>query len=137
MFKTVRGGGRRYLQINNTYPTNSMRQIHPEKLTRPQPLEKVHAFYRTRRFVTDSQALTACSCHKSDQSGPFPPSHFLKIHFNIIPPCTPKPSNWSNSLRSSHQNHVYTSHLSHTCYMHSHLILPDLITTQISVEYRS
>jgi len=98
-----------------------MKQIHPKKLTCPQLLEKVHAFYGTRRFVTDSQALTACPYPKSHQPSPCPPSHFLNTHFNIIPPCRPKSSKRSNSLRSPHQNPVYTSHLSHTRYMHSHL----------------
>ena len=54
-------------------------------------------------------------------------SHFLKIHFNIILPSIPWYSNWSLSLRSSHQNYVFTSPLSHTRYMptQSHYYLFD------------
>ena len=46
-----------------------------------------------------------------------PTSRFLKIDFNIILPPTPGSSKWSLSLRFPHQNPVYTSPLSLTCYM--------------------
>ena len=54
---------------------------------------------------------------EQDRSNPFPPSHFSKIHFNIILPSTPGPSKWCPSLRFTHKNTVYTSLLPHTCYM--------------------
>ena len=70
-----------------------------------------------------------------EQSRPCFPSHVLKIHFNIIL-STPGSSRWSLSIRSSHQNPVFTSLVPHT--FHTHLILLDLITWIIFGErYRS
>ena len=45
------------------------------------------------------------------------PFHFLKIHIDIILSSKPGSSNWSLSLRSPNQNTIYTSPLTHTCYM--------------------
>ena len=44
------------------------------------------------------------------------PSHFLNIHFNIIP-FIPRSSKWALSVRSPHQNPVCTSPAPHTCHM--------------------
>jgi hypothetical protein len=62
-----------------------------------------------------SQAPATCPCPEPDLSSP---SHFLKIHFNIIRPPTSRSYKWSLSLRSRHQNPAYTSLVSHTCYLH-------------------
>ena len=47
-------------------------------------------------------------------SSPHHPSHFLKIHLNIILPSTSGSPQWSLSLRFPHQNPVHTSLLPHT-----------------------
>jgi hypothetical protein len=46
-----------------------------------------------------------------------PPSHVLKIHFDIILPSMPGYPTWCPSLRSPYQNPVCTSPLPHTCHM--------------------
>jgi hypothetical protein len=66
-----------------------------------------------------------------------PPSHLLKIHFDIILPSTPGSPKWWLSLKSPYQNPVCTSPLPNTCHIPAHLILLDLITRTIfGDEYR-
>ena len=48
---------------------------------------------------------------------PTTPSHFLKIHLNIILPSMSGSSKWSLSLRFPHHNPVHTSPLPHTRHM--------------------
>jgi hypothetical protein len=50
------------------------------------------------------------------QSVPVSPSHFLKIHFNIILPYNSRSSKWSLTFRSPHQNPIRTSPFPRTSY---------------------
>ena len=47
-----------------------------------------------------SQEPPTCPCHEPDQCSPHPPSHLLKIHFDMTLPSMPRSSTWSLPLRS-------------------------------------
>ena len=59
--------------------------------------------------IPNSQVPTACLYPEPARSNPYPPSHFLKIHLNIILPATPGSSGGLFPFRFPHQNPVYTS----------------------------
>jgi hypothetical protein len=83
-----------------------------------------------------SQVPTACPCTESNRFSPYPHSHFLKIHLNIILPSMP---GWSISLRFPYQNSLYTPQLSPICATFpTHSILLNLNNwTILGEEYRS
>ena len=64
-----------------------------------------------------SQVPATCPYPEPAQSSPYPTSHFLKIHLNIILSSVPGSPQWSLSLRFPHQNPVYSSPLLHTRYI--------------------
>jgi hypothetical protein len=63
-----------------------------------------------------SQEPATCPYPEPYQSSPCPPSHFLKIHFNIILPSTPGSSKWSLPQVFPPQRCMYLSCLP-TCRM--------------------
>ena len=66
--------------------------------------------------LPNSQAPATCPYPEPDKYSPWPPSHFCKIHVNIILPSKPRSSNWFSSLGSPQQNTLILS--PHTCHRH-------------------
>jgi hypothetical protein len=76
---------------------SSASQEIPRDLLNP----KVH--YRTHKPAT-------CPYPEPYQSSPYPPpSHFLKIHFNIILPPRPGSTKWSPSLRNFYTSQQFST----------------------------
>ena len=73
--------------------------------------------------------LATCPYPEPDQSSS-PPSYFLKIHFNIIFPSTPKHVKGFLAFRTPYQNSVCTSPLNHICHMPNLPHSSDLITSK-------
>ena len=84
---------------------------------RSSPSQEIPAFYGTRTFITAFTSVRHLSISWARSIQSILPTHFLKIHLNIILPSTPGPSKWSLSHRFPHHNPIYTSPLPHTCCM--------------------
>jgi len=92
-------------------------RVLPQMLTTPQIVKKFSTFMQPECSLPYSQAPATCpySHHSIPVYATSP--RFLKFHFHIVVPSTPKSSKWSPSLRFLRQNFVCTSPLSHTCLM--------------------
>ena len=74
-----------------------------EKLSGSQLVKKLPSSYGTRRFITVFISACHLSLSWARSSSPCPPSHFLKIHLNIILPSSPGSSKWSLSFWFFHR----------------------------------
>jgi hypothetical protein len=88
-----------------------------EKVTGPQLAKKFPAFYGTRKFITAftcAQHLSVSSARSIQSMPPHPTSRISTLisysHLRL------KSSTWFPSLRSTHQNPVCASPVSHTCH---------------------
>jgi len=98
---------------HNTYLLTPCSRVLLENLTGSQLVKKFPAFYGNRRFITAFTSARHLSLSRARLIQSMTPSHFLKIHLNIILPSTPGSPKWSLSLSFPHQNPVWTSPLPH------------------------
>ena len=100
-------------------------RVLPEKLTSTQLVKKLATFMGPEGSLPHSQAHATCPYPEPAQCSPCLPSHFLKIHFNIIFPSMPNSSGLCSSGVTTKT--LYAS-FHHICYMLclSHFL--DLIT---------
>ena len=124
---------------NNTYLLSPWSRVLLEKLPDfaanqeiPHILWNPKVHYRTHERPSPVHILSKL------HPVPTAPSHFLKIHLNIILPSTSWSPQWCLSFRFPHQNLVHNSPFLHTCHMSPHLNFLDFITrTILGEEYRS
>jgi len=86
--------------------------------------------------LPDSQVPANCPYPQPARSSPYPTTHFLKVHLNIILPSTPGSPKWSLSLRFPQQKAVFASPLPIRATCPAHLILHFINRTILCVQYR-
>jgi len=88
-----------------------------EKLTGSQLANKLSALYVTRRFIASFSSAHHLSLSYAISVQSMTPSHFLKIHFNITLPITPRSSKWF--FTSASPLKPYTQLFSAPCVLHA------------------
>ena len=114
MFSTILRTNKDYFSKKDTYLLTPLSRVLLEKLTGsaasqeiPRILWNPKVHYRTHKCPPPLNILS--------QLHPVPttPSHFLKIHLNIILPSRSGSPQWPLALRFPHQNPMHTSPKKH------------------------
>ena len=117
---------RHFVFTHNTIRSSGL----PQKITVPHPVKHSANFMESWRPLSQSQQRATCPCSEPHQSSPWPKTHFLKTHFNIILPPIPVAYIWFLSLLFLHQHPVFTFRVPHACYM------PIDLSTTINIDRR-
>jgi hypothetical protein len=96
---------------------SSMSRVLLEKLTGFQLVKKFPAFYGNRRFITAFTSAPPVPILNQINPVHAPPSHFLKVHLNIILPSTPCVFQVISIPQVPHQSLVCNFSLPRTYYM--------------------
>ena len=90
--------------------TNSMKQSPSWEVNRPSATQEIpRNLWYTKVHYSFRKSPPPVPCLSQIDPVHAPPSHFSKIHFNIIIPFTPRSSKWPPSLRFSPLNPVRSS----------------------------
>ena len=116
--------------IHTTYSLTPRCRVLPEQLTGLQLVKKFPAFHGTRMFITALTSVRHLSILYQPNPVHIPTSHLLEIHPNIIHLSTPRSTQWSLSLRLTHQDPIHPLPLPIRATCPAHLILLDFITPQ-------
>ena len=98
--KSNPNSGKRLGRVRIIYLLTPWIRVLLEKLTGSAASQEIPLIFGTRRFLTVLKPAATCPYPEPTPSSPHNPSHFLKIHLNIILPSTSGSPQWSLSLRS-------------------------------------
>jgi hypothetical protein len=126
------------LNINTSYSfLTPWSRVLLQKVTGSQLVKKFPHFNEPEGSLPLSQMPATCPCPRPDRSNPYPTSHFLKIHLNIIP-STSGSSKWSLSPMVSPPKTCICLSSPYMCYIHRPSHFLNYITRKIFGEqYRS